>query len=339
MNKVSLRLLALVLSFLLLSGCAENNTDAEGAMVTRASPVTRLQPVYYTVQEGDTLSSIAARFHLSYQTVARENKLAPPYRIYVGQKLLIGMAAANASTKPANAKSEHESSSLRNTTGSSVHPLAAPTKLQGQSLDLSAYGATTGKVYVQGKPLTLPPPTKAELPARTIATQLVQQANEPATEVEVKHLSKVSKAGTKNYSQSSGNKISSASTQITDEIKWSWPVSGIIVSQFGADQGLQGKGVQLQVRAATRVLAAAQGVVLYSGEVAKGYGKMIIIKHKNNFLTAYTNLSKILVKEGQKVNLGEPIAISGTIQGKSELHFEIRRFGNPVDPLKYMPTP
>lgn len=136
-----------------------------------------------------------------------------------------------------------------------------------------------------------------------------------------------------------GLKVSTTPTQKSDTVTWAWPVTGTVVQAFGEGSNLLARGVQISVAPKTKVLAAAPGQVIFSGLGAQNYGKMIIIKHGNNLLTAYTGLSKTLVTQGQRVTLGQAIAVSGTINGKSWLHFEIRKFGSPVNPLIYLPVP
>jgi lipoprotein NlpD len=86
------------------------------------------------------------------------------------------------------------------------------------------------------------------------------------------------------------------------------------------------------------VLASAKGKVVYSGTGLRGYGKLIIIKHNSTYLSAYAHNSKLLVKEGQTVSKGQKIAEMGNTDSKLvRLHFEIRKNGKPVDPLKHLP--
>ena len=85
--------------------------------------------------------------------------------------------------------------------------------------------------------------------------------------------------------------------------------------------------------------AAADGVVVYAGGNLRGYGQLVIVKHNDSFLSAYGNNEKMLVKEGEKVKAGKSIARVGKTAANVEmLHFEIRRDGKPVDPLRYLPT-
>lgn len=120
-------------------------------------------------------------------------------------------------------------------------------------------------------------------------------------------------------------------------ISWRWPVDGEIISTFSLD-GTLNKGVDISGRMGESVRAAADGVVVYAGGGLRGYGKLVILKHSNKFLSAYGHNRAIRVKEGQKVKGGEIVAEIGSSGTDREmLHFEIRRDGKPVDPLIYLP--
>jgi lipoprotein NlpD len=119
---------------------------------------------------------------------------------------------------------------------------------------------------------------------------------------------------------------------------WRWPVTGEIISRFSLVQPVN-KGVDIAGRKGDPVRAAADGVVVYAGGNLRGYGQLVIVKHNDNLLSAYGNNEKLLVKEGEKVKAGKSIAQVGITAANVEmLHFEIRRDGKPVDPLKYLPT-
>ncbi len=120
-------------------------------------------------------------------------------------------------------------------------------------------------------------------------------------------------------------------------IRWRWPIDGEVISQFSLD-GTLNKGVDISGRLGESVMAAADGVVVYAGGGLRGYGKLVILKHSNNFLSAYGHNRAIRVKEGQNVKGGDVLAEIGSSGTDREmLHFEIRRDGKPVDPLIYLP--
>lgn len=121
----------------------------------------------------------------------------------------------------------------------------------------------------------------------------------------------------------------------TDVARWQWPTQGKVVGSF-AQSG--GNGINISGRASQTVYAAAAGRVVYSGSGLIGYGELIILKHNKQFLSAYAHNNKRLVKEGDVVAGGDPIARMGrTGIDRVMLHFEIRRDGKPVDPRAYLP--
>ena len=98
------------------------------------------------------------------------------------------------------------------------------------------------------------------------------------------------------------------------------------------------KGIDIAGAAGQPVAASAGGKVVYAGTGLRGYGKLIIIKHNGTYLSAYAHNRDILVKEGQQVTKGQKIAEMGNSDADQvKLHFEIRRQGKPMDPLKYLP--
>ena len=120
-----------------------------------------------------------------------------------------------------------------------------------------------------------------------------------------------------------------------DTVEWIWPARGRIVARF-TDSG--NKGVDIAGRVGDPVLASAPGKVVYSGSGLRGYGKLVIIKHNKTYLSAYAHNNQILVKEGQTVAKGQKIGEVGATDADSpRLHFEIRRLGKPVDPMKFLP--
>ena len=129
-----------------------------------------------------------------------------------------------------------------------------------------------------------------------------------------------------------------ASDDVGEEpaMEWSLPTQGKVIAQFSESDNR--KGIDIAGTLGQPVMASANGKVVYSGSGLRGYGKLIIIKHNNTFLSAYAHNNKILVKEGQSVSRGQKIAEMGKTDAKQvELHFEVRRYGKPVDPAKYLP--
>lgn len=123
----------------------------------------------------------------------------------------------------------------------------------------------------------------------------------------------------------------------TGPLRWQWPVKGKVVSTFKRGDALR-KGIKVAGKQGDSIIAAESGKVVYSGSGLIGYGRLIIIKHNDKYLSAYGHNRKLLVKQGQQVTKGQKIAELGTSNdGKPLLHFEIRRNGKPVNPLGLLP--
>ena len=120
-------------------------------------------------------------------------------------------------------------------------------------------------------------------------------------------------------------------------VQWGWPAQGQVVRLFHAGSSLA-KGIDITAGRGSDVRAAGAGKVVYAGSGLIGYGKLVIIKNSESFLSAYADNDQILVKEGDSVRLGDRIATMGLGRdNRPVLHFEIRYGGKPVDPLNYLP--
>jgi lipoprotein NlpD len=157
--------------------------------------------------------------------------------------------------------------------------------------------------------------------------------------------SSASKPTQKNNSATIGSAAVSPSTTsvskpaepMLSNINWKWPARGEIIGRFVVDDKTQ-QGINISGKTGQPINAAADGVVVYSGTGLIGYGELLIVKHNNEWISAYAHNSKRLVAEGVKVKAGQQIAEMGDTGSVSTmLHFEIRRNGKPVDPLLYLP--
>ncbi len=120
----------------------------------------------------------------------------------------------------------------------------------------------------------------------------------------------------------------------TGYIEWVWPASGKVIQCFDKNN----RGLDIEGSIGDSVIAAADGTVIYSGNGVRGLGNLVIINHKNSFITAYAHNSKLFVDHGQEIQRGKKIAEIGKSDSESpRLHFEIRKQGIPVDPIKYLP--
>ena len=140
------------------------------------------------------------------------------------------------------------------------------------------------------------------------------------------------------YVQKQANKIvSNAKPSSSSKVKWFWPAKGKVTKRFSNKENGY-KGLQIANRTGASVLAAAQGTVVYAGNALRGYGNLIILKHNDDYLSAYAHNSKLLVREKQKVKAGQKIAEMGKSESSvTALRFEIRYRGQAVSPAKYLP--
>jgi lipoprotein NlpD len=135
----------------------------------------------------------------------------------------------------------------------------------------------------------------------------------------------------------STEKVLVVENPVAPSMNWQWPTKGKLIGVFVANDKTK-QGINISGKSGQKIYAAADGVVVYSGTGLIGYGELIIIKHNNEWISAYAHNEKRLVAEGVKVKAGEHIADMGRTGSSSDmLHFEIRRNGKPVDPLLYLP--
>ncbi|WP_230623770.1 peptidoglycan DD-metalloendopeptidase family protein [Chromobacterium violaceum] len=269
----------------------------------------------YVVKPGDNLFRISLNHGLKYKDVAAWNNL-PDNNIKVGQVLRLtppggaANAAAAATDKPAAAPIVAANEAGKNVGGSSVkaYPKALKQPYSSEAvknLPAQSEGRAAGNNNAQtSAPAVVPPPAKKpEASAVTQAPAPAKEASAPSAKQE------------------------------EDAVAWAWPTEGKMTKGYSDSN----KGIEISGRMGQPVLAAGDGKVVYSGAGLRGYGKLIIIKHNKTFLSAYAHNSQLLVKEGQTVKKGQKIAEMGnTDADQVKLHFEIRRYGKPVDPMQYL---
>ncbi len=133
-----------------------------------------------------------------------------------------------------------------------------------------------------------------------------------------------------------GSETNSPGEDTDEELDWVMPTAGKVIGEFSGSANR--KGIDVTGKLGQAIVASAAGKVVYSGNGLRGYGKLVIIKHNKTYLSAYAHNNQILVKEGQSVAKGQKIAEMGNTDAEQvKLHFEIRKFGKPVDPAKYLP--
>lgn len=212
----------------------------------------------------------------------------------------------------------------------------------GQRIQLAV--APLANTKTPDKPAATAPARSGPPPMATRPRQETASANRPASSppASVARPSASTPANPPATSNRSENRTpapgsSSAPAQVAGTPQWQWPSQGKVIAGFQGATGLN-KGIDIAGNLGQPVLAAASGQVVYAGTGLRGYGKLLIIKHNDTFLSAYAHNEKLLVNEGEWVKAGQRIADMGSSgTDRVKLHFEIRREGTPVDPLKYLP--
>jgi lipoprotein NlpD len=311
-----LRSFALTSAILVLAACATNRRSvvvepAAASSGPHAVAPTRAAPGgTYKVNKGDTLYSIAFRNGVDFRDLASWNNIAAPYTIWPGQELKLAPANGKAPT-PAPV----------HTTGAVVAAAPKPAP---------AHQAPPSQPQPGFVPATSPEATAAATAAPTLApaastTPVVPVAGAPvATASTTPPPAPVAPAAP-------------GATRSNGGITWRWPADGSLIKRFQSGDAIP--GIEIAGKTGDPVRAAADGVVVYSGNGLVGYGELVIVKHNDSFLSAYGHNSKRLVKEGQRVSAGQQIAEMGaTGASRDELQFQIRKDGNPVDPMGYLPS-
>ena len=284
---------------------------APAHLVTK--PAAPSGPDFYTVKRGDTMFGIALDHGQDYREMAAWNNIVNPSVIQVGQVLRVTPppGAAGASGAPGTAAAGDS--------GVVVRPITP------------AGGTAVGVPSAPPGTLTEPRGDK-----RPYSDEALAQAQRQATGKPAAGAASTPGAAAKPPDKSSDKPGELKPAAETDDVAWGWPAAGRVIGQFS--EGGSNKGLDIAAKIGDPVLAAGPGKVVYSGQGLRGYGRLVIIKHNNTYLSAYAHNSNLLVKEGQLVTKGQKIAEAGNTDSEvPKLHFEIRRQGKPVDPSKFLP--
>jgi lipoprotein NlpD len=308
-------LIALALTTGLLTACSSNNKYWD--------------PTDYTVKSGDTLYSIAWRYELDIDDFAAWNNLGSSTFIKAGQRLHTrkpaGFDAANSSEADQSITYSPGTSSEQASAGRNASSQKMVKVKKGDNLYVLSrrYGVDM-KRLVQLNQLKKPYILQ---PGQTIFLQPLNSSGSTTR----------STSSTPKPAPDPAPQRQSSNKSWPSTVRWQRPATGRVVKQFSSRRN-DAKGIDIAGKEGSAILAAADGTVVYSGNGLISYGNLIIIKHNKIFLSAYAYNSKLLVKEGDSVKAGQKIAEMGhKDKTGSKLHFEIRKNGKPVDPLKYLP--
>ncbi|MER0497295.1 peptidoglycan DD-metalloendopeptidase family protein [Aeromonas hydrophila] len=334
-----------VLSWLLLA-CSSSKTAApvqglgnDGLVSTIPARQMAAQPAIqgnsYTVKKGDTLYSIAFNSGNDVPSLASLNGISPPYNIYPGQQIrldasgstmAVARSAGTYQVRPGDTLSSiGRQFGMSNQTLAQSNNLQAPYALQvGQVLNVQS--ASSGSGSSQMVAATRPVVTQSSGP------KPLAPATSGTTTPFIKQKT-IAQPSSKEYAQVKEQKSDNSYSKLS----WHWPTKGRIVEGFSvAEQG--NKGIDIAGQKGQPIYAASGGKVVYAGSALRGYGKLIILKHDDDYLSAYAHNDELRVKEGDSVKGGSVIANMGSTDAPDvRLHFEIRYRGKSINPMSHLP--
>ncbi len=255
----------------------------------------------YRVKRGDTLFYIAWITGNDFRDLAQRNNVQVPYGLEVGQTLQVG-----------------------NNTGAPLTP--------GNTVSVADVTAQNNSVTPAQKSSTVvasqPTITYSEDSGEQSANKMLPNNKGAAAVVTAPVTAPV---------VSSTVPVASSMTSSSPISSWRWPTEGKVIENFSSSEG-GNKGVDIAGSKGQAIIATADGRVVYAGNALRGYGNLIIIKHNDDYLSAYAHNDTMLVREQQEVKAGQKIATMGsTGTSSTRLHFEIRYKGKSVNPLQYLP--
>lgn len=293
------------------------------------------RPDTYTVKRGDTLLGIALDHGLDYRDLARWNQLANPNVIEVGQVLRLREPTAQADARAGQTPAQQPSQAAPGDPVVSAYQTPAPVQAKPLTTDATPAQPTPPAPAAEKRETTPPAPPPAASAGGIITAP--QATRLPYSQAAVEKLQAASpELAAPAMQPAPVQKPETAAAEGPDELPWGWPTKGTVVAGFNENGGP--KGVQIAGSLGQPVVASAPGRVVYTGSGLRGYGNLVIIKHNNTYLSAYAHNRSVLVKQGDNVSKGQKIAEMGDSDAsRVMLHFEIRRLGKPVDPMKLLP--
>jgi lipoprotein NlpD len=305
MNKVTLA----ALSVFLVAGCSMTRppapvddrrpSSAQAKPPATAPAAAAPRAAGYVVKRGDTLYSIALETGVDHRELARWNGLDDAARIRIGQELRL--------TSPED----------RSAPGVQVGSVRSPAgELEARPLGQAAPTAPAADGALKTSPRALRMPYSEQ----NLAALQKPEAVKPAAPV---------------AAAPAPAAPAPAMAPAADAIDFIWPAKGRVVAGFSEPRN---KGVDIAGNLGDPVYAAAAGRVIYVGSGIPGLGKFIVVRHENGFNTVYAHNRENLVKMDQSIARGQKIAEIGNSDADSpKLHFQIRKFGTPLDPMRYLP--
>ena len=289
----------------------------------------------HRVEQGETLYSIARLYNQDFRELARNNNVYPPYEIYPGQELIVRQGSYPR-TVPGNGSNGSAGSrntgrmvcepNTRNTQAADEHIVQRGESLYSIARRYRMNFRELARINNIFAPYSIFPGQRLKV-QKYWTTRAISQSDQGGGSC-----SQINQAIKKE-----SVKNTKAAAIHSSSLAWKWPVSGRTIIPFSL-MGRVNKGIDIYGELGEPVRAAAGGRVIYTGEGLGRHGKLVIIKHNNSYLSAYSYNRDLFVSEGDLVKASQKIAeIGSTGTMEPRLHFEIRRNGKPVNPMGYLP--
>lgn len=317
----TIRGLALLLT-VALAACSAPQAPAPPPVIKPAPAAATAEPRptgpggYVVVRPGDSLSIIAQRKGVTLEDLIETNGLSAPYVIHPGQKLKLPGLRYHVVQRGDTLYGVARTHTVGLGDLIQLNDLMPPYRVMvGQKLRLPPPGEDP---VMRATAIPVPSPRSvAQITARPVAVGSGRTSGKTVTKPPVR----LSKPPPRTSS------------------RFLWPVRGRLISRFGSGgKGLYNDGINIAAPKGTKVRAAENGVVAYAGNELAGFGNLLLIKHADGWMSAYAHNEKLLVRTGQRIKRGQIVAQVGETGrvASPQLHFELRRGEESVDPTKYL---
>lgn len=281
------------------------------------------RPDIYIIKKGDTLFSIGLEHGYDYKEIAQANNIEAPYTIKIGQTLKLSSLKDKAESLENKAQQEQGDGVVTYAINDETVTTTTNTAPTAQKVVAISEPKAIREAYSDEAFKTPLPLAK---PVTTLGSTTKPGTDKASTEIKPEVKASEVKPEVKPEPK--------PNVESAENPNWAWPTKGKVIANFNDGSN---KGIDIAGSKGQPIQAAASGKVIYSGSDLRGYGKLVIVKHNNTYLSVYANNSAILVKEGQQVSRGQKIAEMGDTDSNTvKLHFEIRQQGKSVDPTKFL---
>lgn len=273
----------------------------------------------HTASAGDTLWGVAQRYRLALYDLIAVNHLQPPYNLRPGQRLKLPPPRTYRTRPGDTLYNVSRTFGVSQTALARINGLGSPYAVRpGQVLRIPGVASPARKTAA-----------RQFLPGREMFRFPGQVDSEPVEPEPLPPPPAVVASVTRDLPE-----------RARPGGKFIWPVEGRVISSYGPKKdGLHNDGINIRSARGAPVRAAENGVVVYADDKLEGFGNLVLVKHADRWVTAYAHLSRVLVRRGDKVAIGQAIGSVGStgLVSEPQLHFEIRRGTDALNPLIYLP--